>query len=287
MSPDGRRAHITRRRFLGGGALAVGVFAGPYAKWVEPNWVRVARLDIEIPGWPGHAAGLVIGQISDLHCDNAADARRTAHAARLLMAEKPDVVFVTGDYLSSHPVTPKITACLAGLQPLLSAPRGVFALLGNHDWWSNGAEEITARFNQAGFRMLRNEAVELPRTPGVWLVGLDDCFVGKQDVDRALRGVPKDALKLLLVHEPDYADESPPGFALQLSGHSHGGQVRIPGLPPLNLPFLGRHYYEGLTQSPHHPVYVTRGVGMVSPKIRLFCPPEVAVLRVCPRARAG
>ena len=80
------------------------------------------------------------------------------------------------------------------------------------------------------------------------------------------------------MHEPDYADEAPPGFALQLSGHSHGGQIRIPGLPAFHCPKYGRHYPEGLRQGPHHPVYTTRGVGTIGPPIRLFCPPEVTVL---------
>jgi predicted MPP superfamily phosphohydrolase len=279
-SASGVPKRVTRRRFLIGGAFAGAVGIGPYARYVEPNWVRVARLDIRLPGWPRAADGYRIGQISDLHCDSPADQRRTAHAARLLMAEDPDVVFVTGDYLSLHPVTPKIKGCIEGLLPVLAARDGAFALLGNHDWWSGGAEEIARRLHRAGFRMLRNDAAPLPRAQGVFVVGLDDCFVGRQDVGHALRKVPANALKLLLVHEPDYADQSPPGFALQFSGHSHGGQVRIPGLPPLNLPYLGRHYYEGLQQSPHHPVYTTRGVGMVYPKVRLFCPPEVALIRI-------
>ena len=87
---------------------------------------------------------------------------------------------------------------------------------------------------------------------------------------------------MLLVHEPDYADEAPPGFALQLSGHSHGGQIRVPGLPPLHVPKYSTHYPEGLQQGPHHPVYTTRGVGTTGPPIRLFCPPEVTVLTSTP-----
>ena len=110
------------------------------------------------------------------------------------------------------------------------------------------------------------------------MVGLDDRYAGRQDVARALDSVPPDVCKLLLVHEPDYADEAPAGFALQLSGHSHGGQVRVPGLPPLHVPKYSTHYPEGLQQGPHHPVYTTRGVGTTGLPIRLFCPPEVTVL---------
>jgi hypothetical protein len=87
-------------------------------------------------------------------------------------------------------------------------------------------------------------------------------------------------VKLLLIHEPDYADEAPASFALQFSGHSHGGQVRIPGLAPIIVPKYSRRYPEGLQRARHHMVYTTRGVGMVGPKFRLFCPPEVAVIRL-------
>ena len=87
-----------------------------------------------------------------------------------------------------------------------------------------------------------------------------------------------DTVRLLLVHEPDYADESPAGFAMQFSGHSHAGQVRVPGLPPLYCPEYGRKYPEGLRHTLTHPVYTTRGVGMMGPQMRFCCPPEVTLL---------
>jgi predicted MPP superfamily phosphohydrolase len=92
--------------------------------------------------------------------------------------------------------------------------------------------------------------------------------------------VPDSAVELLLVHEPDYADEAPRGFSLQFSGHPHGGQVRIPMLPPIIVPTYSRRYPEGLQQARNHLVYTTRGVGMVGPKFRLFCPPEVGLIRL-------
>lgn len=142
---------------------------------------------------------------------------------------------------------------------------------------------MARHLGEAGMTVLRNQSVPFPTVDGAWIVGLDDVCVDKQDAETALQGVPSDACKILLVHEPDFADQSPPGFALQLSGHSHAGQIRLPGLPPLHCPKFGRHYPEGLEQSEHHPVYTTRGVGMVGPQIRLFCPPEVTLLRVYPK----
>ena len=200
----------------------------------------------------------------------------------MLLAQRPDVVFLTGDYISYKPhawVTPAADA----VAPLAQAlPGRVFAVLGNHDWWSRGQELLTDAFGERGVTVLRNRSVPLPSVPGVWVVGLDDRCKSKQDPALALARVPEGVIKLLLVHEPDYADEAPPGFALQFSGHSHGGQIRLPGLPPLHTPKYGRRYPEGLRQARHHPVYTTRGVGLMGPQMRLFCPPEVTVLRLFP-----
>ena len=165
-----------------------------------------------------------------MHCDTAHAVARTRRAAEMLLAQKPDVVFLTGDYITDHPHRWAHQAAEA-LAPLAAVPGGVFCILGNHDWsnyhWlSRSAELVAQALAGVGFTVLRNEAAPLPPAPGVWVVGLDDRYAGREDVARALDGVPPDACRILLVHEPDYADEAPAGFALQLSGHSHGGQIR-------------------------------------------------------------
>ena len=113
-------------------------------------------------------------------------------------------------------------------------------------------------------------------------MGLESCGNLVQDPVQALRGVPQDAVKILLVHEPDYADEAPVGFALQLSGHSHAGQIRLPGLPPLHCPVYGRKYPEGVQQANNHLVYTSRGVGMMGPQMRFCFQPEVTLLTINP-----
>lgn len=273
-----------RRRFFKWalGAAAVGSGVVGYEGRVDANALTLTTRDVPVSGWPAAAAGLRVGQLSDLHCDNAHAVERAERAVRMLLAQKPDIVFLTGDYITYKPqhwAAPAVRA----LAPLTQAPGGVFAVLGNHDWWCGGGLLLTRNLRQAGITVLRNQSAPCPQVSGAWIVGLDDVCVDKQDVEAALRSVPDDACKLLLVHEPDFADEAPPGFALQLSGHSHAGQIRLPGLPPLHCPKYGRHYPEGLQQAPHHPVYTTRGVGMIGPQIRLFCPPEVTLLRLFPK----
>jgi predicted MPP superfamily phosphohydrolase len=250
-----------------------------YARLYEPDHLRVARVDVPIAGLPAEADGLRIGHISDPHCDSRHAMMRAARAAHLLMGEKPDIVFMTGDYVTTKPGE-CIPYMAKMLRPLAAAPRGSYAVLGNHDWWAGDPDGVEKQLTQTGFTVLRNRSVPLKGIKDVWIVGLDQRCNGHQNVNKALHGVPAGATKLLLIHEPDYADEAPEGFALQFSGHSHGGQVRIPGLPPIIVPRYSRRYPEGLQQASRHLVYTSRGVGVIGPRFRLFCPPEVAVLRL-------
>ncbi len=270
-----------RRRFLktAVAGAAAGLGTGIYAHEWEPDHPQIVHRDIHLPGWPLSAAGLRVGQLSDLHCQSKAAVARTARAARLLLAQKPDVVFLTGDYISDRHGVGWAAACADALAPLAQVGRGVFAILGNHDRF--GAERVMWELRRVGFTVLRNQSAPLPGVPNVWLVGMDSYSVRAQNPIQALQDVPGDAMKILLMHEPDYADDAPLGIALQLSGHSHGGQIRLPGLP-FHCPEYGRKYPEGLRQAAHHPVYTTRGVGMMGPQMRFCCPPEVTVLTIKP-----
>lgn len=273
-----------RRRFLklGAAAAVAGLGTSGYAYAIEPTHPKVTKHDIQIDGWPQSAAGLKIGQLSDLHCQDPRSVARTALAARMLLALKPDIVFLTGDYISNDQGTDWAGASAHALSPLAAAPHGVFAVLGNHDYAEGHSAEVAGALEAAGFHVLRNRSVPMPGVAGVWLVGMESLCVFAINPVQALAGVPADALRLLLVHEPDYADEAPPGFALQLSGHSHAGQIRLPGLPPLHCPEYGQKYPEGLQQAKNHRVYTSRGVGMMGPQMRLCCPPEVTLLTIYP-----
>jgi predicted MPP superfamily phosphohydrolase len=276
--------NIARRRFLKHAALgtAAGFGTAFYSYQWEPEQIQVVHHTLHLPGWPASAAGLKIGQLSDLHCQDLRSVARTVRAVQLLLAQKPDVVFLTGDYITDRRGKNWMPACAAALAPLKQVPRGVFASLGNHDWAGHQQDQVTRELEQIGFHVLRNQSAPLPGASNVWLVGMDSYTQNAQNPIHALDGVPKSAVKILLMHEPDYADEAPLGFALQVSGHSHAGQVRLPGLPPLHCPQYGRKYPEGLQQADHHLVYTTRGVGMMGPQIRAFCPPEVTILTIHP-----
>jgi hypothetical protein len=279
---------MSRRRLLRlmAGAAIGAVGTGAWADGRrEGNHLDVRRTDVFLPHWPQEADGLRIGLISDFHADYRCAVIRTHRSALLLAAQRPDLVFLGGDYVSRETDQAMLPATVAALAPLAHVGRGAYAILGNHDWWGENEELATHLLRQAGFNMLRNASVPIPGVSGAYIVGLDDGWLHRMDVERALRGVPRSARKLVALHEPDFADEIGEGFDLQLSGHSHGGQVRVPGLPALHVPKYARLYPEGLQRAKRHLVYTTRGVGMVGPQVRAFCPPEVTVLTV--RVREG
>jgi len=276
------RTGLSRRNFLRKtlGTVLFGTTAALYGDRYEPDDLVVTRTDVFLPRLGREADGLKIGLLSDFHGDYEHAILRTVRAAKLLMLELPDIVFILGDYVSSHVSGSYVVPTIAGLQLLTGAPLGAYAVMGNHDCWGNMHYFATKILREAGFIVLNNLSVPLPGVPGVFIVGLDDAGCGRMNVRKALEGVPSDAPKIVALHEPDFADMIGPGFDLQLSGHSHGGQVRIPGLPPLHTPIYGQKYPEGLQQANNHWVYTTRGVGMMGPQIRAFCPPEVTVLTI-------
>lgn len=284
MKKRGRPFSPGRRRFLkiGAAVAAAGLGTSAYGYEWEPDHPRVSHVTVKVPGWPASAAGLKIGQLSDLHCQSWRARARTARAARMLLAEEPDIVFLTGDYISGGFALPWVEQSAQALAPLHAVPRGVFAVLGNHDYADGRSGEIADALGRAGFCVLRNRAVPCPQVENTWIIGMESICMSCQDPVKAMQDVPKNAVKILLVHEPDYADEAPLGIGLQISGHSHAGQIRIPGLPPLHCPAFGTRYPEGLQQAQNHQVYTTRGVGMMGPQIRFCCPPEITVLRIYP-----
>jgi predicted MPP superfamily phosphohydrolase len=152
-------------------------------------------------------------------------------------------------------------------------------VLGNHDHWTDPAW-VSSTAESYGVTMLSNSAQRLSDAEnGLWLVGVDDIWVGAGDLERALGGVPEDSSKLLLVHEPDFADKAArSGIDLQLSGHSHGGQVRLPLIGAPLLPLWGRRYPIGLQKAQAMWVYTSRGLGLIEPAVRFNCRPEVTLL---------
>lgn len=266
---------------MAGAGLATAGAAG-YIRLVEPVWLDVERFDWPIAKLAPQLDGKRIAQISDIHLSSYMSPTRLADALRRVAQLAPDWVVLTGDYVGEEAASAE---GLVDTLPVLDAP--VFAIFGNHDLWTS--RTTVRRYLEAGgARVLLNEA--LPLGDRLWLAGVDDLWSGHPDLRAAMSSVPTGAATILLAHEPDYFDhvraEDAP-IVLQLSGHSHGGQVRLPTLTPdapgLNtyapiLPRYGRRYPIGMRTLGKHTVYTNRGIGLWPVPLRLNCRPEITLI---------
>lgn len=288
-------ARLTRRQWLqrvlrrgvlgtGGAGLTTLLYAGR----VEPFHPRLERADLPVPYLPAALDGLRIAHLSDFHVRGTAfAAERLRPAVDLANRERPDLIALTGDYVNNFagdPATrgPDMTNCARELGRLRGR-LGVFAVFGNHDFQAPPRDNPDrAPWLRAGITPLLDETHVLPINGArLVLVGLRSSLVRPVVPEQFFVTVPRgdDTCRLLLWHEPDRADESArAGASLQLSGHTHGGQVVLPGWGPLALPPQGKKYPAGLFRVEGMPLYVTRGVGMLPPRVRFCCPPEVSLL---------
>ncbi len=268
-------------RALAGAAIVIIVLAG--AAWLEAWWYEplhpvVSEYAVELPGLPEGLAGFTLVQLSDLHRHGGGlSDEAIKRAVALANRARPDVAVVTGDFAGSDPRDYK--PCAALLKQL-KAPKGIFAVLGNHDHWVDDGYPREA-LRLAGIRLLDNEHVEI--APGLVLAGLDDELAGRPDERRALAGVPKGAALVILAHEPRTCERVKERTALLLVGHTHGGQVNLPLLARNKLPGLrGAKWIAGWYREGRVLMYVNRGIGMIPPRVRFRCRPEVSVFRLYP-----
>lgn len=272
-----RRAFLQRMLVAGLGLGLAGVGCGSYARLLEPRWLDVEEVTVPLARLPQSLDGLSVGLLSDLHLGPYLGAPELAQAVETMQQLRPQLVVISGDFVSRGSEWQRAEA----LSPLgaLRAPLGVFAVLGNHDHWTDAAW-VAAVVQGQGITVLSNSARRLSDAgQGLWLAGVDSIWVGAEDLPRALAGVPDDTCKLLLVHEPDFADKAARwAIDLQLSGHSHGGQVRLPLLGAPLLPLWGQKYPIGLQRAGDTWVYTNRGLGVIDPPVRFNCPPEVTLL---------
>ncbi len=264
-----------------GSAAATGISALGglgYTAFIEAHWLALEQVDVlwenethASQGWDG----FTIAQLSDLHRGPVMAEEHITQAVDLALEQFPDLVVLTGDYVTES--ADYAHSCARALSPLtVHCP--VLACLGNHDHWTD-AERITQALTDVGIIVLRNAAQEV--ADGLWVAAVDDVWERHADLDRALERVPAGAMTVLLAHEPDYADQVARDgrVHVQLSGHSHGGQVQIPLIGPPALPYLGRAYYAGEHRVGPLWLYVNRGVGIIQPAVRFNCRPEVTLLR--------
>jgi uncharacterized protein len=277
-----RRDFIRIASLFGLDVLLTAILGWNYIDKIEPNWIEVSNVPLKLPRLPRAFSGFRLVQISDIHAGYWMTPERFASIVELIKEQSPDLVAVTGDVILAYGGMPDD-------QPVLDEFGKVFkkiaddyetiAVLGNHDYWYD-ADKVKSVLERAGARVLMNSVHSLERGgERLHIAGVDDIYENQADLDAVLSALPRDGGAILLAHEPDFADISAATgrFDLQISGHTHGGQVSLPIIGPLVLPYLGRKYPSGLYKVEDMYQYTNRGVGMTMPTIRFNCRPEITV----------
>ena len=274
-------AGMTRREMLRAlAAVGVGTAVGASAHGFlyERHTIEVTRTNVSMSGLPDALAGLRVGFLSDLHRSGTVPAELIQTAVRLLMAERPDLIILGGDYVT-YGDRRFVQPVAEDLAPL-SAPHGVFGVLGNHD----DDRDLPAALSEQGIVMLRDARTRLTiRGESLDLIGIRYWTKRMEDVARLARGAAP--ATVLIAHTPSRLVEAAAlAVPLMLSGHTHGGQVVLPGIGAIaarNFPVIA-----GLGHRENTSAFVSRGVGTVYVPIRVDCPPEVAVLTLKPSEMA-
>ena len=285
--PPPRRHSPQRRRFLRRALAATAGLTGVAALPVgygfyEAAQIRVRRLTVSVPNLPTAFAGTTVAVLADFHHGPFVGLGFIESATKLAQGLGADAIALVGDFAhKGHHVAAQLPPCVEVLSTL-TAPLGVFAVPGNHDTGADPGRVYREAFAaHPSLTDLTNRAVIL-RRGGDELVfaGVDDLWWSKPNLDAALTGVRPNSAVVLLSHNPDYAELKPDGrVGLMLSGHTHGGQVYVPGTRPTWMPSrYGDKYRGGLVSGPMSSVYVTRGLGEAGVPLRLNCPPEVGLL---------
>lgn len=260
---------LSRRDFMKslawGGASAVGTFA--YGD-LSSRDVQIVRRELSLPNWD--ADGFRIAVLADPHLDTEEATKRAQTAVFEVIAHKPDAIVWVGDFLTSAaPDNLRNTRETLALMDEAHCPS--FGILGNHDYWAGYFPLVLRALTGSKMKLLRNETVEVE---GVKIVGVDDALMKKHRPDL----VKGDRNLIALLHEPDFVKDLRAGPSLLIGGHSHGGQVCLPGGIAVHTPKGARKFVSGFYPNEPIPVYVSRGIGTTGPNWRLFCPPEATIL---------
>jgi len=282
------RDKLTRRDFLkmlkaGAINLAALALGGVgYGLVAGPAHYTVETVSLKLPRLPREFAGLRIAQISDIHMGSWMNRDRLQQAADLVLAQKPDLLLLTGDFLFGHNFNEASHGHLKDLGTVLAplaAELPSFAVLGNHDYWTN-SEAVREMLSACQITDLTNTVFTLTRgSEKIYLCGVDDVWEGTVKLENILNQLVDNSAAILLAHEPDFADTSAATgrFDLQVSGHSHGGQVVIPFYGPPILPLLGKKYHSGLYKVGEMFQYTNSGLGTGALPLRFNCPPEITL----------
>lgn len=271
------------RRALGPLALAlvlIGAIIAAWSRFVAPFRTRITHAMIQLPRSHKHLDGTTIAFVSDTHVGPNFPASALDTTTQILRRAQPDIVLFGGDYISESPRYLKdVREPLAAMAA--TARLGAWGVMGNHDI-ANIRRRVIEELAETGISFMSNEARKIETGKGsFWLVGIDEILLGHADLDKAFAGVPADALVVALWHNADRAEKLEPyGPLLMLSGHSHGGQIRLPGIGALAAPKLGKRYSSGRYEIGDMTLFVSNGIGVYRPPVRYNCPPEVVLARL-------
>lgn len=276
---------ITRRKFLKTlgamalGAAAMGAGGLTYATKIEPTWLEIALVTVKLPHLDPAFSGFRLAQLSDVHLSEVLTIGELTEASQRILEARPDLITLTGDLFDDRPTLRHFADSFSAVLRSLVEQVPVVAILGNHDY-RIGLNAIRKVLKDGGVRLLENDTLHLERgSARLHIAGLDDIWRGDPKLEDVLDQFPEGEAAVLLAHEPDYAVISARTgrFDLQISGHSHGGQVVLPMVGAPVLPHLGRKYYSGMYQVGSMLQYTNRGLGTTSPHVRFHCRPEVTI----------
>lgn len=273
----------SRRSFLKGllsfsfGSLLLASTGYTYARYFEPTMLGVEKLKMIDPKIPIAFEGFTIVQFSDTHLSEYFTLKQLESLVNKINNLSPDLILFTGDLMDEPNNYNHINEIVPVLENL-KAPFGKYAVYGNHDHGGYGTDIYKNVIEMSGFTLLLNEATNIPMEDGskIVIAGIDDLMLGKPSYEGALGNLNKDFYNILLAHEPDAALETKNYFVdLQLSGHSHGGQIQLPFYGPLITPPYAMHYFEGMYEVDSMKLYVNRGIGTTRLPFRFLSPPEI------------
>ncbi|WP_170006814.1 metallophosphoesterase [Bacillus fonticola] len=274
-----RRSFLKRTLWTLGTTAAIGSGGYNYANKLEPKWVEVTNRTLSHPQIPPALYGMTIAQFSDTHIGFQYTLQELENIVERITDYQPDLIVFTGDLLD-EPNKYDNPERVVPILKKLSAPLGTFAIYGNHDHGGYGTDLYAQLMQQSGFSLLQNESVRIDaNSTSFWMGGLDDAMLGRPDIKAVADHMPSDGFRLLLSHAPDVAVAAKRfGFHIQLSGHSHGGQVKLPFVGALVKPPLAEEYYEGSYEvgegEPLY-LYVNRGLGTTRLPFRFLARPEL------------
>jgi predicted MPP superfamily phosphohydrolase len=283
VKPQMTKKPITRRQILKWGTLSViGGLVGE--AFIEPNRLESVSHSVPIKDLPESFIGFKIGVISDIHWGHAIDSEYMKLVCNSVMAFKPDLMVIPGDFLHGQDRRTGERARLDGVIESLDAPSGVLGVLGNHDHWIGKTYASDQILGHSRVQLIDGKHIMLERKGELLAVGgAGDLWEDQIDLRKTYRDVDPNTPRILLSHNPDVAEivtgDKETRVDLQISGHTHGGQFQIPGIydPTKRVSSFGSKFNRGLVQGSRHLVFVSKGVGRPH-GLRLFAPPDVSCI---------